>query len=53
MGGTGQRRGCVLGLDYGSRRIGLAVSDEAACSHFRPEPSNEPASSAIWRRWAR
>jgi putative Holliday junction resolvase len=28
MGGTGQRRGCVLGLDYGSRRIGLAVSDE-------------------------
>jgi putative Holliday junction resolvase len=27
MGGRSQRRGCVLGLDYGSRRIGLAVSD--------------------------
>jgi putative Holliday junction resolvase len=27
MGGESQPRGCVLGLDYGSRRIGLAVSD--------------------------
>jgi putative Holliday junction resolvase len=27
MGGESQRRGCALGLDYGSRRIGLAVSD--------------------------
>jgi len=29
-----QRRGCVLGLDYGSRRIGLAVSDEAGLIAF-------------------
>jgi putative Holliday junction resolvase len=34
MGGTDQRRGCVLGLDYGSRRIGLAVSDEARVFAF-------------------
>jgi putative Holliday junction resolvase len=34
MGGEGQRRGCVLGLDYGSRRIGLAVSDEAGVFAF-------------------
>jgi putative holliday junction resolvase len=34
MGGTNQRRGCVLGLDYGSRRIGLAVSDEARLFAF-------------------
>jgi putative Holliday junction resolvase len=27
-------RGCVLGLDYGSRRIGLAVSDEAGVFAF-------------------
>ena len=30
MGG----RGCVLGLDYGSRRIGLAVSDPAGVFAF-------------------
>ena len=29
-----QGRGCVLGLDYGSRRIGLAVSDEAGVFAF-------------------
>jgi putative Holliday junction resolvase len=29
-----QGRGCVLGLDYGSRRIGLAVSDEAGLFAF-------------------
>jgi putative Holliday junction resolvase len=34
MGGSDQRRGCVLGLDYGSRRIGLAVSDEARLFAF-------------------
>lgn len=27
-------RGCVLGLDYGSRRIGLAVSDPAGVFAF-------------------
>ncbi len=27
-------RGCVLGLDFGSRRIGLAVSDEAGIFAF-------------------
>ena len=34
MGGTREARGCVLGLDYGSRRIGLAVSDEAGLFAF-------------------
>jgi putative Holliday junction resolvase len=29
-----QGRGCVLGLDYGSKRIGLAVSDEAGVFAF-------------------
>jgi len=32
--GASQGRGCVLGLDYGSRRIGLAVSDEAGVFAF-------------------
>ena len=36
-------RGCVLGLDFGSRRIGLAVSDPRACSHFRPGRSSGPS----------
>ena len=34
MGGANQRRGCALGLDYGSRRIGLAVSDEEGLFAF-------------------
>jgi putative Holliday junction resolvase len=29
-----RKGGCVLGLDYGSRRIGLAVSDEAGVFAF-------------------
>ena len=32
--GAIQGRGCVLGLDYGSKRIGLAVSDEAGVFAF-------------------
>ena len=50
--GAIQGAGCALGLDYGSRRIGLAVSDEEGLFAF-PAGALGPASrarSGTWRR---